>query len=367
MTLSNNQSSHLPANDFVCGVIEGFFGRPWSWQARRDYTDFLLQYGFDSYIYAPKSDLYLRNHWRQLWPASTLDALCALSKHYQRANLRFGIGLSPYGLMDHYGSAERQQLQQKLVQINQVNPAILAILFDDMPGDKPHLAQRQLQIIDDIVAWSDADHYLFCPTYYSFDPLLEKLFGNMPADYLTTLGEQLPTNIGVFWTGAKVISPRFTHSDIEQAANLIKRPPVLWDNYWANDGERISRYLPLKPCTGRPRALQKWTAGHYVNPMNQPCLSQLPLITLADHYANEHSQSAEQLWQHALASIDLPGLRAALARDSALFANEGLDALIARDKVNLQEDYQRFNHPAAREVVAWLNGEYAFDPACLTG
>ena len=31
------------------------------------------------------------------------------------------------------------------------------------------------------------------------------------------------------------------------------------------------------------------------------------------------------------------------------------------------EQYDAFEDPAAREIASWLRGEYAFDPACLTG
>jgi hyaluronoglucosaminidase len=39
---------------FSRGVIEGFFGRPWTWQARADYATFLGQNDYQYYIYAPK-------------------------------------------------------------------------------------------------------------------------------------------------------------------------------------------------------------------------------------------------------------------------------------------------------------------------
>ena len=61
-----------------------------------------------------------------------------------------------------------------------------------MPGDSSSLAQRQAEIVQDVQAWSDANHIIVCPTYYSFDPVLERFFGNRPDDYWEDLGRLLP-------------------------------------------------------------------------------------------------------------------------------------------------------------------------------
>jgi hyaluronoglucosaminidase len=51
---------------FKLGVVEGFFGPSWSWDARLDYAEFLSHYGFNTYLYAPKSDIISKNskRWR---------------------------------------------------------------------------------------------------------------------------------------------------------------------------------------------------------------------------------------------------------------------------------------------------------------
>ena len=47
------------------GIIEGFFGAPWSWSERHAALPFMQQHGFDSYLYAPKADQYLRASWKR--------------------------------------------------------------------------------------------------------------------------------------------------------------------------------------------------------------------------------------------------------------------------------------------------------------
>ncbi|MBF0502616.1 MAG: beta-N-acetylglucosaminidase domain-containing protein, partial [Candidatus Riflebacteria bacterium] len=41
---------------FELGVIEGFYGAPWSWDIRKEYIKFLKKSGYSFYFYAPKAD-----------------------------------------------------------------------------------------------------------------------------------------------------------------------------------------------------------------------------------------------------------------------------------------------------------------------
>ena len=38
------------------GLIEGFFGKGWSWEARARYAQWLPRHGYGFYLYAPKED-----------------------------------------------------------------------------------------------------------------------------------------------------------------------------------------------------------------------------------------------------------------------------------------------------------------------
>ncbi|MEZ5573148.1 MAG: hypothetical protein R3E64_14155 [Halioglobus sp.] len=75
---------------------------------------------------------------------------------------------------------------------------VMAILFDDMPGDLESLASRQAEIVGDVCQWLPEIRVLMCPTYYSFDPILEKFFGTMPANYWPQLGRELPDGVDIF-------------------------------------------------------------------------------------------------------------------------------------------------------------------------
>ncbi len=120
---------------FQLGIVEGFFGLPWSWNARIDYAEFLSRFGFNSYLYAPKSDRLLRQDWQIPFPQEHLENLRSLANIYRQKNIVFGIGLSPFELYKNFNSDNKNLLKAKIQQINDIQPSILCILFDDMQGD----------------------------------------------------------------------------------------------------------------------------------------------------------------------------------------------------------------------------------------
>jgi hypothetical protein len=92
--------------------------------------------------------------------------------------------------------------------------------------------------------------------------------------------------------------------------------------------------------------------------MNQAQLSRYPLTGLGALYGAT-PLTLEACFDKAMARQ--------LARDMKDFESGGLDFLGAERREQLALIYTEFEHPAAAEVVAWLRGEYRFDPACLTG
>ena len=346
------------SRQFLSGIVEGFYGREWPWPERRRYAEFLASQGFNTYLYCPKGDQWLRRQWSRPWPAGQRAELEGLAALCRERGLNWGVGLSPYALYENYGGAERKRLQGKIGEIDALGGNLLAVLFDDMPGGCPDLANRQAEILGDIEAWSGADVLLTCPTYYSFDPALERLFGQRPEGYWQRFGEQVSSRYGIFWCGNKVCPDTISREDIAPIAGELARPPVLWDNYPVNDGERASRFLHLEPLSGREPELHGSLAGHLCNPMNQPRLSMYPLGGLTALLGGK-AGSLTDVYGEPLGSL--------LAEDRELFETEGLDGMGKETKQRLVARYRDIDHPAATEVVDWLTEQYRFDPACLTG
>ena len=363
------------------GVIEGFFGRTWSFQERYDYADFLKANDYHFYIYAPKSDAHLRKSWQQDWPAETADQLKNLVNHYQALGLDFGIGLSPFEIYNNYDVAARKALLDKVERLNELGIDILCLLFDDMRGDLPDLAQTQAEITKDVLAQTTAKKVIMCPTYYTFDKVLERLFGKMPENYFQDLGENLPAEVDIFWTGSTVCSQEYPESHMKDVVKALGRKPFLWDNYPVNDGADISQFLYLKPFENRPSSLAELTMGHAVNPMNQAWLSRIPIYSLPYSYAQGVGYNPEEVLGEAVNQLCGEALAEQILNDIEVLQTHGLDKMKPEQRQQLIQQYSQFvshddadetessrkDSQYAKEIIGWLKDEYAFDPTCLTG
>ncbi|OGR46289.1 MAG: hypothetical protein A2X34_10865 [Elusimicrobia bacterium GWC2_51_8] len=348
------------------GVIEGFYGKPWSWEERAAGAAFLKRHGFSFYIYAPKADAYLRKKWREPFPEGLEENLTRLSEQCRAAGLEFGLGFSPYEIyLSPFNYEVRGLLQNRIDAFNRIGVDKLGILMDDMKGGLPNLAERQIEIVNWIAARSAAKQFILCPTYYSLDPVLEKLFGKMPEDYLGKLGRGLDPKVSIFWTGELVCSKSYSEEHLRSIGGLLGRKPFLWDNYPVNDGPRMCKFLHLRPMTGRPAGIGKWLAAHAVNPMNQSELSKIVLLTLKMSYEAGAGCKAEEAFIKAAEIVTCREMALQLEKNLPEFADKGLDVLTAGEKELLKKIYMsylvspaNFTAQAAQEVIDWLDGRY---------
>ena len=77
------------------GVIEGFYGIPWTFEQRYSMINFLSDINMNQYIYAPKDDPYHNVKWRELYPDIKLKELEKLAKLAQRKNIDFVWAIHP--------------------------------------------------------------------------------------------------------------------------------------------------------------------------------------------------------------------------------------------------------------------------------
>lgn len=340
------------------GIIEGYYGAPWSWAERAGQVSFLAPHGYRFYMYAPKADAFLRKRWREDHPAAEREALAAFSAHCRAQGVRFGVGLSPYELYRDFGDTARADLTRKLAWLDQIGIDDLGILFDDMRGDLPDLAKSQVEILHWIAARTRASRVIACPTYYTDDPVLDRFFGARPDRYLEDLGAALDPAIGVFWTGEEVCSAEYSPGHLARVADQLRRKPVLWDNYPVNDGPRMSNFLHLRGVTGRPAAIGAELAGHAVNPALQPVLSRIPLLTLADSYRLGEAYPYGAATARAAAAVLGDDLGAMVHGRLLVLQQTGLDRMEPETVAALRARFAAFDHPGAREIVKFLDGGY---------
>jgi hypothetical protein len=267
------------------------------------------------------------------------------------------VGLSPTGLNFGFDDDAREALERKIAQLDEFGLDDLALLFDDMKGDVPRLAEVQAEIVDWTAARVRADRLFVCPSYYSDDPALDRAFGPRPDGYLERLGERLDPAVHVFWTGEEVVARELSVGHLERVAEQLRRKPFLWDNYPVNDGERMSRYLHLRGFTGRRSALADRVAGHGINPALQPTLSRIPALTLVEAYLSGDGYAYGAATRAAAVAVLGEELGGLVWRDLLDLQDVGLDRLGEKAGA-LRARYAAYDHPGAREIVAWLDGAY---------
>lgn len=343
---------------FGVGIVEGFFGPEWTWESRYHLCDNLPSYGGQFYIYAPKRDSFLRKNWTQNHSVETWNKLKKLSSRCHNNRVAFGIGLSPFEVHATWNQQTKNLLREKIRTLHELNVSYLGLFFDDMKG-APDLAEKQIKIVEYVQSVTDRA-VLFCPTYYSDDPILDKVFGQRPTDYLEKVGT-LPEKIQIFWTGNKVISKTIAPAELDDVAKVLRRKPFVWDNYFANDGPKQCKFLKLQPLGGRSKAAYQRSTGWAFNLMNQSMVSEVLFassVPVLRDGANPSDSFQQELRKAAGEHLEL------IERHRTAFVDVGLDGLDQQ----LKDEITSSLVPAGslKEIIDWVNGKYLVGPECLT-
>ncbi|CAG5014366.1 unnamed protein product [Parnassius apollo] len=288
MSESSPDDSNPKRKDFICGVVEGFYGRPWTTEQRKDLFQKLKKWGMDIYVYAPKDDYKHRAYWRELYTVEEAEHLTSLIAAAKLQGITFCYALSP-GLDITYSSQkEITILKRKLEQVSQFGCTCFALLFDDIEPEMSEadkqifqsFAHAQVSITNEIHQHLGCPRFLLCPTQYCSTRAVPTVNSS---EYLITLGSKLSQQIDIMWTGPKVISKTLTTECIEEITQVLRRPPVIWDNLHANDYDQ--KRIFLGPYCGRSPELIPLLRGVLTNPNCEYNANMIPIWTLA-HWAS---------------------------------------------------------------------------------
>ncbi|XP_072095146.1 protein O-GlcNAcase isoform X4 [Mobula birostris] len=255
---------------FLCGVVEGFYGRPWSMEQRKELFRRMRKWGLNTYLYAPKDDYKHRMFWREMYSVEEAEQLMQLITSAKEHNIEFVYAISPGLDITFSNQKEVATLKRKLDQVSQFGCKSFALLFDDIdhnmcPADKEvfsSFAHAQLSVTNEIYQYlGEPEHFLFCPTEYCGTFCYPNV---AQSPYLRTVGEKLLPGIDVLWTGPKVVSKDISVESIEEVTKILKRSPLIWDNLHANDYDQ--KRLFLGPYKGRSTELIPRLKGVLTNP-----------------------------------------------------------------------------------------------------
>jgi hyaluronoglucosaminidase len=291
----------------VRGVVEGFYGPPYTFPERDGLISFLGRHGFNWYIYGPKNDRQHRNRWREPYPPRVMAQFATTVAVAREAGVRFCYSLSPSVSICYADADDFNLVTAKLGAFYELGVRDFGVLFDDIAPDFRHAADRRAygsfaeahadlsnRVFEWLQSLDPACTLCMCPTDYHGGPP----FGA----YLQELGSRLRPEIEVFYTGPEVCSPTIGAAEVAAFAAVMGRPPLLWDNYPVND-LAMQPELHIGPIRGRDPALPGVTRGVLVNPMLQAEASKLALRTWADYLANPQGYDPERSWDVAIAEL----------------------------------------------------------------
>ena len=98
-------------------------------------------------------------------------------------------------------------------------------------------------------------------------------------------------------------------------------------------------------------------AAHGINPALQPTLGKISAITLSDSYRLGDAYQYADSFKHACVDVLDEELGTMVREDLLTLQDIGLDRLDDKAAV-LRERYGKIDHSGAREIIAWLDGEY---------
>jgi len=251
------------------GVLEGFYGRPWTWDERLEVSQFCAERGMTHYVYAPKDDAKQRHAWREPYTDAELEQFRRL---VSESGLQLGCSVSPGLDIDYRSGEERALLMAKIEQYVDAGASLISLQFDDIPH-RAGLGEEHA----DITSWvhthlAGRALLTMCPVEY---------VGWQRSPYLDAIADGLPDDVPICWTGELVVNDTITvEHAARRAAALGGRKPSLWDNYPVNDGWMVNE-LYLGPLRGREDGLYEACDGMMFNALVQPRAGTLPLASIA--------------------------------------------------------------------------------------
>ncbi len=348
------------------GVVEGYYGRPWSGEARRDVIRFMGAHGLDTFVYGPKNDPYHRDRWREPYPDAATADFRETARIARRAKVRFVVAVSPGLDVCFAGRDDFAALTAKLAQLARVRVRHFALFFDDVGGG--------LSKAEDVARYGGTDQEALARGHADLvnrtDRWLRRrrlpgLVFMVPSDYAGTecrpyhraLARALRPHMPIGWTGSGVFAETLTGAEARAfRACLGDHPIVLWDNFPVNDAV-LSSNLHLGPLTGRDGDLARAVRGHLLNPMTQAHASLIAIGTAAAYFAAPDAYDPESAWHATLAELDPSGGLAVLAeqtRSSPLDLDDARALAAAVDAVTAS-----YATPAWQDAMAALDAEIA--------
>lgn len=279
------------------GVVEGYYGIPWSMKARLAQLDFYGRNKLNTYIYAPKDDPY--HHGAgcyELYPDDKAAELKKVVAHARKNHVRFFWAIHPANTIDwsdRDGAPHMDKLCAKLQQLYDLGVRDFGVFVDDSNGEIGK-ASRQIQLCKYIQQNFIRNHaeanqeLIMCPTGYNR--------GWTNEGVLREMGNGLPADIFMMWTGNTVVHD--IKLDGQKWVNqFLKSPTFVWWNWPCNDFRRERLSMGRTYGLGTEAEMKKQMSGFVANPMEHAEAGKVGLFGVADYTWNITRFDSHTSWR----------------------------------------------------------------------
>ena len=333
------------------GVIEGFYGKPWSHEQRLRGLTFFAAHNMNLFILAPKDDPWQRFDWRTPFGADFLAHTNELIKRGKSLLVDIAICVSPGLTVRYSDGSDVEALMVRYRQLAAIGVRTFGLLLDDIAWEL-QFEEDQKKYSSIAEAHSEFSNRIYqalkaeipgaslitCPLQYH---------GRGHERYIKEFGNSLDSEIHLMWTGRQICSEYLESVDAIYFKEQTSKSPFYWDNFPVNDVAMIHQ-LHVGPIEKRDRDLGSHSAGLVANPMEKFELSLISLATIGDYLWDSENYNPEESWNRALEFL-LPDLHERTAWMS--FLSNCFESCLAVDPA------PDFGRMLGRATLLWRTGK----------
>lgn len=276
----------------IRGVIEGYYGTPWSHEERKDMFGYFTDHRLNTYMYAPKMDIYHRDKWYEPYPKVELMKLKELHDLSSAHLIDFYYCIAPghktkeepgFSYLD---DKDYSRLFHKLDSLIEIGIDKFGLLLDDIDYQldeahkkkflRPGIAHAEIcnKVYSYLTKKLGNNCFVMCPTEYH-------QIGS--SQYREDLKVSLHEDIQIFWTGDNVCAEVISEKDIKETKDAFGHDLWIWDNFPVSDFTYGVREY-MAPIQNRTTALAKHAKAYIINPSMHYQISKIGMTTMA-HFA----------------------------------------------------------------------------------
>lgn len=324
------------------GIVEGYYGYPYSVAVKKDLMRFMMRYKMNTYMYGAKSDPYHSQYWADPYPTSltaeqekngwlSQSMVTELADVSHQTKVNFIWAIHPGNNFVSGGAATINQIMGKFEKMYNLGVRQFAVFVDDVsvPSSDADMKTNAAQLTNLQKAiekkWNEnytqaVDtvrplHFvpqIYCRSFAGSQDQHDRFFQAL---------KSTPSYITIYTTGGGVWSTP-NDGDYATPANQLGREVAWWWNYPCNDNADGQIYpsdmyynffeMPSVNNNATLPATLNRGLGIVCNPMQQGEVSKTPLFSAADYAWNTDGFNNKTSWEASFKAV-LPGNETAQA------------------------------------------------------